>query len=515
MKSHLNPARDIAKSLQLLTAAKAGDLTRVTFLVENMGAETGLRQKDIDYDNIKFADVVPLEMFKMAHLMEDHHILNAPLYWAAFCGHQAVANYFLDRGDYCQQSLDVALFAAVRSGSVPLLHKILALGGNPAFEDYASFDQSLTIKKNPITDILLEHLKNHDYAIGALTKAGDFNKVIDLLDKNPDPRKAIVQTIHGTSDRAAWWEEDRMGDCINHFDMLLAYAEARGDHMGDIITLAMSHAVDQWSSLMIMHIAQLPQFATHPDKERLLNDGMIRIVRQSNPGLDMPGHDFDSMAQQLVEQGASAQIMLREAVSGVLPNAAKVALHAGADPRADHKNFLSPDHRKPETERTPRESTLHTLLQNSIAKLDMEDTERFNVLVGNDKPSIAQMRTVDAETGRTGLMLSLTAGKLRAALAAFGTATDALTFDDITHEDHRGGTLLKRLRHLDMTHVLFDQNIWAGKDTAYAAFYAQLPSDLKEAHAALHNDLSNSLNAEKNRQKIYNSVPKTQKRWRL
>lgn len=486
---------------------------RVKFLVENLGAETGLRKKDIDYDNIKFADVVPLEMFHMVNLMEDHHILNAPLYWAAFSGREAVAEYFLDRGDYCQQSLNTALFGAVRSGSAPLVRKILALGGDPAFEDYASLDQSLTSKKNPITDILLAQLKNYDYAIAVLTRAGDFNKVIDLLDKNPNPQSAIIQTIHKTTDRAVLLGDAAMEDCINHFDMLMSYAQARGDHMHDMITHAMSHAVDQWSSLMIMHIAQLPQFATHPDKERLLNDGMIRIVRQSNPGLDMPDRDFESMAQQLVEQGASAQIMLREAVNGVLPNAAKVALDMGADPRADHKNFLSADQTKPETERTPRESTLYKLLQDSIARLDMDDTERFNVLLSSDKPNIAHMRSLDAETGRTGLMLSLPAGKLRAALATF--AADALTFDDITHEDHHGGTLLKRLRHLEMTHVLFDQNLWAGKDAAYAEFYAELPRDLKETHAALHNDLSNSLNAEKNRQKIYNSVPKTQKRWRL
>lgn len=496
-KQSLKQADDLRLAKRLLKAASVGELDLVRHLIEVEGAETGLLKSDAGFDNYTHADVLALDIFRLSNLADEGDVLNAALYWAVFHGHEAVADYLLQRGDVDQKTLDIALFAAVRSQSLHMVNQLLDLGADASFESHAAIEQSYLRGRNTeITDRLMEASGDYAYVMSLHIRSGKLDKVADCLTHQPDTKPAIAAAIRQLSDRTRFISDGDETKYMDMLDMLMSYEEARGSDMHALISFAMSHAVDMWSSKALEQLVDHPQFDSHPQRADLLVDALRRAVRLTNAYYDLSREGQEAVARKVFEKGASPDLLLVEALEVENRNLVACALENGADPRRGKPSLLKMFAERKADSPVVHKQEIYHLLQTTAENLSALEKAHYLSKTGESRPTPDQLLQTEAETGKTYLQLSIPAGLAGDALTGLAMRKEGFV-DALYKPDAHGDHFVDWMIWTDQAHFLFDPQLWQGRAEEFSRFCDDFPLRAVGEHKAEIAHVSSMLAAEK------------------
>lgn len=499
MKKKLNPAKDIVKALGLVRAAQEGDLEAVREKIA-AGAEPALGGGIVPDPLWSSPDA--FNACRLANMHAESEVLNAAMYWAAFYGHAEVVGFFLERGDYCQATLGMALFGAVHAGDLPLVQKLVAAGADASFHGHAALGMAFFRENADIRRFLTGLPGEGGPALAFFIRTGDFAGATDMLKKGIDVRTGIDAICNQLTDRARLVEEDARAEYLLFLETLFGFAEAAGEDMAELTSFTVASACLHWSSPVMEKLAGHPLLLAHPDRQDLLGKAVYRTGLSANRSYDVSYEGYDALAEKLLGAGASPQTLLRAAIeSGALP-LVRLALHHGADSRLVKKDLLEKN----------REPVVAAAVAADVASRTAQDRARLAKTCGKNFDA-AQLRQTDGD-GRTFLMLAVLSGEGREALAAFARSVAPLSAEDLLKRDPKGNSVIDMMAARGIAGLLVDPKLWTGRPAEYQAVWEELPSDVRKEMLARNEDILGLFESAAARQALKERIA-CKNRWKL
>ncbi|MEZ0260314.1 MAG: ankyrin repeat domain-containing protein [Alphaproteobacteria bacterium] len=472
MKKSLPHSGDTALSRQIMIAAMLGDLEKVKQHVA-AGGETGLIKADVSAFTVSLSlsDRVNMEFFSLLNMHGFDEALNAPMYMAAFKGHEAVVDYFIANGDYDQKTLDAALYAAAIKGSLPLVEKLCTAGADVRAAESRGLASCIMNGKPEIAQYLL--LKGRDYttALKAHALAGDMPKALEMMRQGGD----VVEGLAGLCDDEVRNRSHHTTGIMPAFNALLQAAEDRGDDMQELIRKALPKASSGRSPDGVERLVTHPAFAGMADKKKLIDNALDRAGYLAFRGFNPVRYgDYAKLCCKLMDMGGDVNIGLMRGVEAGSLDLTQQALQRGADPRLNNraviKNaILSVAYARPSD---PSHAILKLLCETET-RLDTADVAAMGPL------SVANLRAA-LPSGRSGFTAMAAAGEGAKAIAAFKAEKIPVTFTELTTANIFGETPLALICDKGGADALCDRDLWLMREEEYRQVFNRFPAALQE-----------------------------------
>ena len=487
------PARLLAR------AALDGDLERVRELVAQ-GA-------DAEMDSASAADVLRTAendnspnarlrtgLLETLVLHQQHGHINAAMYLSAYNGFENIVDYFLQKDTANDLTLNVALFAAARSGRTALAEKLIDAGAQPDFKKGLPLRAAIDSGKEETVQMLLKRGSPRAEGLIHAASRGDMSMTVLLIERSDDIRPALEKICHSLSDTRALPPNTGVQDLTGVADMLLALAEARGDDMAAHLTWLSFTAVREKSPALMETIVLQPRFADISAQDRRDLFDVLTPFLQTPQGKASFG-DVQRSKDALLHAGG-AQAVLYAGIQRGDQEWVKEALHAGADPRRERAKALRLASEKSlqNQQNQSQRLILQNVQQAITAASILTDGHTSKTLTAED--FTAALRVRDDIRGTTGLMSVIDSGKAPALGALLQKKDVLLTAEDFLAADPRGFSALDRLEDHKQQDWLFSRSLWQGQPKEYAKLWDALPAHWKTDYAEKHADLIAALDVE-------------------
>ncbi|MDP2205732.1 MAG: hypothetical protein Q8K65_05440 [Alphaproteobacteria bacterium] len=494
---------------QLLRAALEGDLARVRSLIDS-GADTDTDSNDAsevlrraENDNIpggKFRT----GLLETLVLHQQHGRINAAMYLAAFNGFDTVVDHFLQKSAQDPLTLNVALFAALRSGRKALAEKLLDAGADASFKKSLPLRAAIDSGDTDCVQLVLAHGAPRAEGFAYAASRGNMPMTALLLEKDDDIRESLERICRSLSDKRALSDKTNLLDIQSVADMMLAMAEARGDDMQrEVIWLAFTAAREESAAMIEVILRQNAFIAMDAADKRNLFDVVTPLLFA---GMQKSTHaDVQKTLVAIIESGG-AQSLLEAAVASGNDEWTVRASRAGADPRRNQGRALRTA--KFLQEAVPTESAAQILqdMQLSTAALAVMDEKRAAAALADADALLQNLRQTDSRRGTTGLMAVIAAGRAEDLAEKLGKTTGGLAAEDFLAIDAHGYTALDRLADGAQQDWLFTPALWRGQPSEYHRLWAALPEDWRQERQTAHAALLSALDVEAQQRVLHDAA---------
>lgn len=487
------PARLLAR------AALDGDIKRVRELVaqgadaeiDSMSAADVLRSAENDHSPHAKMRAGLLETLV---LHQQHGHINAAMYLAAYNGFDNIVDYFLQKENADALTLNVALFAAARTGRTALAEKLIDAGAEVDFKKSLPLRAAIDSGKEETVQMLLKRGSALGDGLAHAAGRGDMSMTVLLIDRADDIRPPLGKICHSLSDTRALPANVTATDLTTTANMLLALAEARGDDMAAHLAFLSFTAVHEKSPALVETILLQPAFKDIAAQERRTFFDVL------TPLLSLPAAQTSHADRERNKEAAlaagGAQAVLYAAIQCSEAEWARDALHAGADPRRERGKGLRLAGEKvaQSSQSTACRSILQDV-QNAVHALAaLSEGHASKVVNAGDIGSA--LRRCRNERGITGLMAMIDSGKAPILTALLQRHNIQLAADDFMAADTHGYTVLDRLEDHKQQDTLFSRGLWRGQQGEYLKLWDALPAHWKADCAEMHDNLIAALDVE-------------------
>jgi len=496
MKNKLQPPQDMTAAKDLFIAAWQGDLEMVKKFY-GTGANIGLLKSDVLDIPALNVDADTTGFYRLLNRQGLNERLNVALQVAALRGHADVVDFFLQKEAYNPRTLDVAFYGAALGGDLALVKKLESAGAHMSFDGHISLIDSIREKNYAVTAHILQNGKGHAEALVAYIEAGDIHSAEDIMYEDIDVLAATKAICRQLSDkRDSTQKPPNVPDerYLHLLDYILSFAEGLGEGVPAILRGTLAEASTQAATAVTNRLLDHDAFKTLPDRQALLDNTLTATADAFVAGLgSQRSTSFYDLCTRLMEQGANPDIGLQAAAKATAPTLAKQAIALGADPRANGYAALNAV-RGLESFKSgtlpPAAAQLLAVLETEEKRLDVED---FLVFKGADAPLTENLlRSIDRVTGRSGLDLAVAAGEGKAALTLL---KGSITAEELLESRNGAPSLIDRFCRNGQAELLQDASLWALREDSYAAVFDAFPVQQKQALAAQHEGVLESLKA--------------------
>ncbi|MFN7115042.1 MAG: hypothetical protein ACK4PK_11865 [Alphaproteobacteria bacterium] len=507
----MNDPQKVTPAQQLLRAALEGDLARVRSLTDN-GADTDSDSTDAsevlrraENDNIpggKFRT----GLLETLVLHQQHGRLNAAMYLAAFNGFDTVVDHFLKKSAQDPLALNIALFAALRSGRKALAEKLLDAGADAAFKKVLPLRAAIDSGDADCVKLVLAHGAPRTEGFAYAASRGNMPMAALLLEKDDDIRDALQRICHSLSDKRALPDRINLLDIQSVADMMLAMAEARGDDMQrEVIWLAFTAAREESAAMIDVILRQRAFSVMDAAEKRGLFDVVTPLLFA---GIKKSTHaDVQKTLVAIIESGG-AQSLLEAAAGSGNDEWVVRAIRAGADARRDRGRALRIA-AQAQKSRGDAAGTADLILQDvqlSTAALMVMDEKRAAAVLKDADHLLQNLRQPDSRRGTTGLMAVIAAGRAEDLAEMLGKAAGGLAAEDFLAADAHGYTALDRLADAGQQEWIFTPALWRGQPSEYYRLWAALPEDWRQERQAAHGALLTALDVEAQQRVLHDAA---------
>lgn len=488
--------RDMELGRALLAQAEAGDAVTVERLLAE-GAECWWHKIELlsSPPTATIMDQRDISRFFTLSLHNDMKKQNIPLYMAAWHGHEAVVDVFLQRHAYDSGTLTTALYGAVSAGSLPIVQKLLAAGADPLAADGIILRNNLEAPAEIISALIAVADKGQALAIVLSKEKKEL--VFSLLgeDRELDLRPALKVICQAMNARENVWNPQDQGYYLDMLRVLLGFATGRGDDMGQLINYTMKRAVVDLAAPVIDVLVREGSFdKTVPQRVPLLNLALQTVSGLVGENQRVAAYDYFSVVEKLLEKGADPKPLLFEAAELGHVKFAHLALKHGADPRM--MAMLKAD------SMIWKDGSLSSLTVRdvfSLGVIGLSNDEADFLAGGKDKRSVMGLtpeflRFSSVKTRHSGLALALMCGEGAPAIEALLTAETPLQANDLLMADRDDYRVIDHvLRDRALVKKIMDSKNWHFRAEEYERVWNILPVDVQKIYAEQYTETVNVL----------------------
>lgn len=502
---------------QLIDAAVAGDLAAVRRLLEE-GADTQISRNDFDTvtqnfsaeDRNRHSDV-----FTLIGQHSGQNRVNAAVYLAAFHGFDEIVAHFLAKSAYDPMTLKVAVFGAARAGHTALVARLVDAGAAADFKDDYPLRQSIIGGHQETAKLLAKKTGAENRALGYAIAAGNIGLAADFLTQDTDvaavlehiafalgDAQILPQTAKRTRDDAA---------ILAGFQMILGFAEARGDDMQHVMMTAATAAARHESLPLINDVRWQRTLQEIPDKGAVLTAMLL-----AQPPGNSTVTAYSDLMVRLIEDGADAEKALMIGVKQSEVPMVDTALRQRPDPRRRREAVVKMARHmadKAVTNTAPAMEIFGTLLAVEAVSIVMDETVHSDGLTADHPLSV--WRQVDQATGKSGLMSVFAIGKVEDYLDALRKNGEQPPLSDLLHQDKTGYRALDCLDDAHQLKVLFAQDFWHNRRDEYQKFWQALTPQQQEEQQTAHMAVLQRWQTEDGRQRVSDLARQHRGRFKL
>lgn len=502
---------------QLIDAAVAGDLATVRRLLA-AGAETQITRTDFDTitqelpakDRAQHAEV-----FTLIGQHSGQNRINAAIYLAAFHGFDDIVDHFLLKSAHDAMALKVAVFGAARAGHTKLVDHLINKGAAADFKNDYPLRQSIAGGHDATAKLLAEKTGAQNRAIGYAIAAGDVGLATDFLNQETDVALVLEHIAHalGDAQRSGKGANELRDDAaiLAGFQMILGFAEARGDDMQQVMQTAADAAAAQEALPLINDIRWQRVLQEIPDKQSILSAMLL-----PQPPAHSTVAQYSEAMVRLIEDGADAEKGLMIGVRQCDVPMVDAALRQRVDPRRRREAVVKTARQMAEkavTNQAPAMEIFGSILAVEAMAIVMDETTHHDGKTA-DNP-LAVWRQVDEQTGKSGLMSVFAIGKADDYLAALKKQEETLPLADLLHQDKRGYRALDCLDDTGQLGLLFDRSLWESRREDYGIFWQALTPAQQQENETGHAGIMQRWQAEDGRRRVSDLARQHRGRFKL
>lgn len=433
------------------------------------------------------------------HQQQGH--INAAMYLAAYNGFDKIVDYFLQKEPADELALNVALFAAARSGRKALAEKLIAAGASVNFKNDLPLRAAIDSGNDDTIKLLLQNGADRAAGMAYAAGRGNMNAAVMLISRDDDIRPALDKICHNLSSSRP--QQTPPLDQISVANMLLALAETRGDDMSAHLTWLSFTALREKAGELIETIVLQPSFMDMPAQDRRnLFDVLSPLLRlkENEQSAESRNRNKDAFLA-----AGGAQAILYAGLARSDTSWVGDALAAGADPRRDQARVweLAGDNISNADARS-----VQLRLHDAIQSLNAQTVQHAEKVLSSDDLAGA-LRAVDAARGETGLMAVVDSGKFNDAIKLFQNADVKLQADDFITCDPRGYNLFDRLEDHKQESLLFTPSLWRSRVEEFVKLWDALPPHWQTEHADSYAAVLDTLTVDKTLTRLH-AIAETQ-----
>lgn len=513
--SHHNGEKSLNR--QLIDAAVAGDLATVRRLLE-AGAEAQISRNDFE----SITQNLPEEerrrhgdVFTLIGQHSGHNRLNAAMYLAAFHGFDEIVDHFLARSAHDPMTLKVAVFGAARGGHALLVERLINAGAEADFKNDYPLRQSIAGGHDAAVKTLADKTGAQSRAVGYAIAAGNVVLAADFLAADTDVPAVLEQIAFALGDAqippaGAKRTRDDAG-ILAGFQMILGFAEARGDNMQQVMMSAAVAAAKYRSLPLINDIRWQRSLQEIHDKSAVLT---AMLLPEAPPNSTIAA--YSDLMVRLIEDGADADKGLMIGVRQSDVPIVDTALRLRVDPRRRREAVVEAARHmagKAVSNNAPAMEIFGSLLAVEAVTIVMDETVHHDGLASDDP--LAVWRQVDTATGKSGLMSVFAIGRTADYLAALQAKGEALPLADLLHQDKRGYRALDCIDDVRQLDLLFRQDLWQNRREDYQTFWQALTPQQQAEQENNHAAIMQRWQAEDGRRRVSDLARQHRGRFKL
>ena len=502
---------------QLIDAAVAGDLATVRRLLA-AGADTQISRMDFDgmtqdfsaADRGRHADV-----FTLISQHTGQNRINAAMYLAAFHGFDDIVDHFLAKSGQDAMTLKVAVFGAARAGQTALVARLVDAGAAADFKNDYPLRQSIAGGHAETAKLLATKTGAQNRAIGYAIAAGDVGLAADFLLPDTDVSVVLEQIAHALGDaQLAGKTGDRLRDdagILTGFQMILGFAEGRGDDMQQVLQKAANAAVKHEALPLINDIRWQRGLQEIPGKQAVLT-AMLLPQRPAHSTVAL----YSDAMVRLIEDGADAAKGLMIGVRQSDVPMVDAALRQRPDPRRHREAVVKAARHmadKAVTNQAPAMEIFGSILAVEAMAMVMDETVFQDGLTADDPLSV--WRQVDAGTGKSGLMSVFAIGKMEDYFLALKNKGEDMPLADLLHQDKHGYRALDCADDMGQLGLMFNRDLWENRRDDYRTFWQALSPAQQAENQTAHAEVMQRWEAEDGRRRVSDLARQHRGRFKL
>lgn len=502
---------------QLIDAAVAGDLPAVRRLLEE-GAEAEVSRQDFDAlactlseeERRRHSDV-----FTLISWHSGQNRLNAAMYLAAFHGYGEIVDHFLAKSARDPMALKVAVFGAARAGHAALAERLIDAGAEADFKNDYPLRQSIAGGHAETAKMLAARTGAQSRAAGYAIATGNTALAADFLTPDTDVAVVLEQIALALGDAqtpppGAPRRRDEAG-ILAGFQMILGFAEARGDDMQQVMMTAAKAAAGHQALPLINDIRWQQTLQDIPDKQAVLS---AMLLEDLPPNTRMA--DYSDAMVRLIEDGADAEKGLMIGIRQCDEPMVDTALRRKVDPRRRRGRALVLARHmadKAVSAEMPAQSILGSIMAVTAMMTVMDETAHQDGLTAANPLDI--WRQVDPATGKTGLMSVFSIGKVADYLSALQKQGEDLPLADLLHRDAKGYRALDCIDDARQLDKLFAPALWQNRHADYAVFWQALTPRQQAEQQNRHAEIMQRRQSAEGRQRVSDLARRHRGRFKL